>query len=530
MLKKIISGGFIAIFCLLLLVPVFSMVVGISPDPVPIFENRPVETAINFKETPFIELPNKIEAYISDHIGFRSQMIAGYMKIWEECLGSQVRYFFKGKNDDYFPNFDEAPVVQRYLGITPLSDNSVDDFRAATAGAQAFWEMNGVRFISAMVPDKTTLYKELLPPAIGAIATKNIGQQINEKLVGTPLHYLDFSTALLPFKSITPLYNKKYDIVHWNGYGLEAAYKILCAELSNTKLKCEAKPRGEHYTISQRDMSLGFFGSETIPWMHILHPEDLQVVPNDFVPSIGPIAWMKPDLIRNTKDANGKLLFLTDSYFKATHQDIIPGASGSVFPLAHHVKFYLHMHYGHLNLDVMEKVLHEFKPDVVVSIFAERAAVHPVNLDDPYLLLLGEAYLKSPGFLLNPGQTIKKLIKYSNCELKIHKDHVVIAASHNDPNLYLKPIMPDSFGRVVVMAKLYSPVNTFAQLFYAQGSQVFSENRSVKQKIYKGENYIRLSAYGRPGEVMNLRFDPCGLSGEFLLLSIPEINKIEKIL
>ena len=523
-MKNIFSGGFIALFCLLLLAPVFSMVVGISPHPVAIFENRPIETAVNFKETPFVELPNKIEAYISDHVGFRSQMIAGYMRIWEEGLGSHVRFFLKGINGEYFPDFNEAPVVQRYLGFTPLPDNMVDDFRAASAGTQAFWEMHGAMYISAMVPDKTSLYKESLPPMLGELATKSIGQQIDEKLLDTPLHYIDFSNALLPYKSETPLYNKKYDILHWNGYGLEAAYKLLCAELSNTMLKCEAKPRGEHYTIVQKDMSLGFFGSETIPWMRILHPEDLQVVPNEFVPIIGPITWMKPDLIRNTKVTKGKLLFLTDSYFKMTHQDQVAGASGNVFPLAHHVQSYLHMYYGHLNLAVMEKVLQEFKPDVVVSIFAERAAGWPVNFDNPYLLLLGEAYLKSPGFLLIPGQAFGQLIKYSNCELKIHNDHVVLAAPHNDPQVYLVPIKPDSFGRVVVLAKLFSPADTVAQLFYAQGSQVFSEERSVKQKIYKGENYIRLSAYGRSGEVMNLRFDPGALSGEFLLLPIPEIH------
>jgi hypothetical protein len=76
------------------------------------------------------------------------------------------------------------------------------------------------------------------------------------------------------------------------------------------------------------------------------------------------------------------------------------------------------------------------------------------------------------------------------------------------------------------MAKIHSPVNTVAQLFYAQGNEQFHGTRSVSQKIKKGVNYLHLPIYARSNEKIRLRFDPGMKKEKYTIFSMPDTKEM----
>jgi hypothetical protein len=260
--------------------------------------------------------------------------------------------------------------------------------------------------------------------------------------------------------------------------------------------------------------------------MEILHTDELEVIPHNFAPDVH-LPWQKADLIHNKKRSQGRLLFVTDSYFKNTHQNKLPGSNGNIFPLAHHFQTYLHMHCGYTTFTEMRQILKVFKPETVVYAFAERQAPPSMNYYEEYLLMLGDIYLNNRSIILAPAERIEKAIISSNCQITKGKDEVKFTAGKEVAYIELSPVVSDVTGRVVVIAKLLSPVDTHAQLFFAQGEQKFSKSRSIRQSIKKGENYLHLPAYGKPNEPIKL----CLLLGiapkEYQFLPIPELDSIK---
>jgi len=527
--KKIVTIFFVIIFCFMLLSPLVTMITTTAPPPVPIFENRMISEKPDFKKLPLEQWSNGIETYLADNLGYRSQMISWYMKLWEFVLATNVRYFVKGKKDEFFPNFSKAPTVQSYLGLTSISQKDIRLFQIIAAGTQAFWELNGVNYLMVMAPDKTTLNPELLPPLLSRLPAKSKSMQIDNVLRNSPVNFLNLNLSLKKNKSTANPFNKKFDTVHWNGYGLETAYKEICKAIAKENIPAlQPKPRGIHYNIVPKEVQVGIFGRETIPWMEILHTDELKVIPNDFAPDVY-LPWQKADLIHNKKRAQGRLLFITDSYFKNTHQNKLPGSSGSIFPLAHHFQAYLHMHCGYLTLTEMRQILKVFKPETVIYAFAERQAPPDMNYYEEYLLMLGDIYLNNTSIILAPAERIEKAIISSNCQITKGKDKVKFTAGKKVAYMQLSPVVSDVTGRVVVIAKLLSPVDTVAQLFFAQREQKFSKSRSIRQSIKKGENYLHLPAYGKPNEPIKLYLLFGVAPKEYQFLPIPELYSIKDL-
>ena len=155
-------------------------------------------------------------------------MIAMYMKVWELSLNTNVRYFVKGKNGDLFPNYPLAPTVENYLGLNPISNELLEIVKLNAAGTQAFWALNGAHYVMAIAPDKVTIYPENLPSLLSTLHSKSKYEQVVDVLKNTPINFLNLKEALERYKVTANVYNKKFDLVHWNGYGLEVAYKELC--------------------------------------------------------------------------------------------------------------------------------------------------------------------------------------------------------------------------------------------------------------------------------------------------------------
>lgn len=501
------------IFFIFLSLPLFLFVTGMGPQKIRIGENRKLAEWPQISEIS----PKKIEDYFCDHIPLRTQFTFQYITLWETRLSAWVRRYVKGRNGHYYPNYNAAPILECYLGLKPIPKQLLYDMRNKLLGIQAFWESQGAKYLSVFIPDKTSLYPEFLP--FWVKKKQSWSDQIQPFLQNKSLHYLDFTQILSENKQMGQLYDKRHDTVHWNGLALSIFYKeiVKILELSSSS--------SEPYKLENKDRETLFLTNEKVPFM-ILNQENLtQQYPN-FNTLQTRLKWQGFDKIINNKATDNKdvLLFLTDSYFKATHQIQFPNANGNIFPLVHNVDTYLHGHYGLTHFPTLLKIANQEKPTVVIETFAERAAKGiTIRWIPDYLLIAGERLSEDNYLEVTPFTSIHPI------NTILTKGIILgIEAINDDPQLLLPNQTTNNDGRIAFAVKLNSPHKTNCQLFYSQGNETFSEKKSIIKHIKKGVNYIHMKIYAKENAPIRLRFDPGKKKGNYEILLLPETEEMIK--
>lgn len=155
-----------------------------------------------------------------------------------------------------------------------------------------------------------------------------------------------------------------------------------------------------------------------------------------------------------------------------------------------------------------------------------RVQVH----NDPLLRTLGDVWLKTGGYILDSNFDINSnAVHLLNCNVlkdNFQKNGVyTLHAQNADPIVkFSEPVKADYLGRVVVIAKYFTPQNTFAQIFYRTESD--TALRYVVQNIARGKNLVHMTVHVKPFEKVYLRFDPGAVPGNYVFEDIPEVNDL----
>lgn len=511
---------FNAIFICVLFLPFGLLVLGLQPNPIPIVENRTLTPKPDLSAHPLLRWPSLLDAYVKDQLAFRGHFLASYIQLWEERMQAPVQRYATGKNGELFMHHI-SPTFLPSLGVNPLSKERRVNMKLSYAGMQGYFALRGIYYLLVTIPDKPTLYPELLP---FWTTWKNKGQesrydQILSVLQDTPINLLSMTEHLEQYKAHGRLYNIRYDVCHWNGNGLKVAHEQIVKNLAaydNTFMLPTGK---DYYRLIPQTKSYPGYTPEVVPYIEILQQDNLQGLRE-------PVKnWDDPRLILNTREGAKHTLWLaTDSYFLWTHSLPSNRWHGMITPLAHYVKKYIHMHYNILNIDRCDTLLKEHKPNFVIEAFVERALGNIGRASDVRIRVLGDALLNTPGHVLAPQQMADANIV--NAEAYIEKEHIRLHAKNTDPMLILPPVFADADGRVVVMARLIAPADTAAQLFYTNQQNAFTEARSVKLALKKGENLVHMQSFSEPHEKVWLRFDPGAIAGDYYLLPMLDVQRL----
>ena len=393
-------------------------------------------------------------------------------------------------------------------------------FRTVIAGRQAFWQSYNAHYLFMLLPDKTTLYTEFLPDWIQD--KYSWYDQLNRSLLNTNINYLNVNDVLAKLKDPNiPFFNMAFDVLHWNGNALDVMYKVISKRLRDNMQYQQLKDITTAYTIQHRKTA-GLFGKETVPWIKLenkrLHAQKHNYQGFNLRP------WFSCDIIINENLNRGTILFAADSYFKKSHQDIFRGVKGAVFPFAHNVHKLISVHYME-QFSILNDIAQTEKPNIVIEASAERAGYNITTTAFPRLLIAGERFLNDSQFIIAPN-LINKSPKHLNCNLNPTANTIEIIAKNNDPILYLPTQRTNKDGRFVVMAKMHSPINTVAVLFYTQGDKKFSGKRMVSQKVKKGTNYLHFPVFGQPDKKIRLRFDPGTQKATYAIFPMPDTKEM----
>ncbi|MBQ6819798.1 MAG: alginate O-acetyltransferase [Clostridium sp.] len=203
----------IIIFIIIILVPIIN--INLKNDQISEIDNRMLmnfeEIYTDAEETQ--DVFNNFTDYISDRIGFRSEMVTIYTETIDKAFDELVHPNYEyGKEGFIYSKLPETSVNLRFQEIF---SSFIKDF-------ENYCKERDIKFLYTLEPNKSTIYPEYLPDGYNR-STENLDyftQLLNEKGV----NFLSNVNTLLTakedpiFKDIL-LYDKKYDAGHWNETG-----------------------------------------------------------------------------------------------------------------------------------------------------------------------------------------------------------------------------------------------------------------------------------------------------------------------
>lgn len=164
MKKRIRYIIFIALFFIILLLPVLGMIFDIEP------EVKTQKAPVNLSKMPGIplnaralfEFPERFGAFIRDNHGFRDALIKTDMTINKDVLKTPVvNNILFGKNDFLFWAGDA--ILENIMTRTPLSQDILKKHARIQKGRKDYLEKRGIKYLFLMPPNKHTIYTEQLP-------------------------------------------------------------------------------------------------------------------------------------------------------------------------------------------------------------------------------------------------------------------------------------------------------------------------------------------------------------------------------
>lgn len=377
-----------------------------------------------------------------------------YIFTYEKILQTYVTEYVTGKNGEIFLNH-AAPVLDASLEIIPYPEQWKEQVRLSAAGKAAYFYGKGIPFYLFLIPDKSTMYPELLPFYAKWIPHhiwyhEEIATLNKAKVTLYPLN--DYLTQ---FKEKERLYDTFYDTGHWNGNALIHAYNYMAEILAKDNPIFKPVALNEYYGTVKQQVTMSVYGSEITDFIVLKHTNDFNCAPP---PEPYRADTYNQYCVNKTKD-KGSLWFFSDSYFGATH------GSNAVTPFVHNVHTYFHRSCGLSNpfTKFADESLTFNKPDAVIEEFVERMGGIQHTWNDPLLRVLGDFWMKTQGIFLDHRSDLTAFT-LSNAE--ISGDRLTVQPCSR---LNLKePAVADDLGRVVVMGKLDPPVDCALRIHYQE--------------------------------------------------------------
>lgn len=217
-------------FILLISAPLIDMKWKIDPFPY-LDENRKLAEFPDMKPD-FEELPTfveKFESYYNDHFGFRNSLIRLNFFVKYKLLGiSPSDKVIVGKNGWLF-NASDGEMYD-YRGMPEFDETMLQKSVAFIERKRQFLEQRGIKYIFVIAPNKSTVYRELMPDSINRLRTGTVTDDLVSCLrKHSNVTVIDLRQALLTCKNMRQVYYKTDS--HWNAYGAFAAYQEIVKPL-----------------------------------------------------------------------------------------------------------------------------------------------------------------------------------------------------------------------------------------------------------------------------------------------------------
>lgn len=193
---------FLGVLCAALLLPILSF--NFQEDYVSPIDNRMLTEWDKNAEN----VMRMADDYVKDRIGFRTEAIDAYTELNDKLFGMMIHpTYMYGKEGHVFLRMSEEV----------LDDYYVELFCSYLRKVQDYCEERGVPFIYCLNPSKITIYEQYLPK--GYHYTNKVNTVMYENLQKYGINYITNEEILREKSEREEVYNRKYDVGHWNDLG-----------------------------------------------------------------------------------------------------------------------------------------------------------------------------------------------------------------------------------------------------------------------------------------------------------------------
>lgn len=220
--NKIPTIAFIAAVLILLVLPLVFM--NLKADQVSDYENK------KLADWPVFEMSEDymkgVYNYVNDRIGFREGSIAVYTEANNALFSAMVNPLFMWGEEGhiYYKDKDYIAAYQR-LNTDREYIDSMADFLEET---NDYLASKDIKFLYFVCPDKKTIYPEYFPKTVYANeANESVLDCLDERMKNSDVAYINPKDALIAAKGDELLYNKMYDVTHWNDRGAFIGHALI---------------------------------------------------------------------------------------------------------------------------------------------------------------------------------------------------------------------------------------------------------------------------------------------------------------
>jgi hypothetical protein len=242
------NGALPFLFILLILLPLADMVLHLSREE-PVAEKRLLAPAPRLRPGEPWAFLKDCESYFNDHFGFRDFLVRRYNTLMVHGLGtSPTPKVLLGRRGWLFMGSGET---EYFRNLRPFTAEELRQLIGKLEKRRAVLAAGGSHFLLVIAPNKSTIYPEHMPRALGKVRPQSRLDQLLAHLARHPqVDVLDLRPALLASKGEWPLYDKTD--THWNALGACIAYREMGERLQ--RYFPDARPLGpEHFRIGRVD-------------------------------------------------------------------------------------------------------------------------------------------------------------------------------------------------------------------------------------------------------------------------------------
>lgn len=469
---------------------------------------------------------SEYDQFFRDNLPFRSFFVNSFLLITENILESYELEYVTGKNRSLFMNHADQ-ILDKALDVKPFDFLLQESLRLVAAGKYAFFYSKQIPFYLFLVPDKTTLYSELLPFYATWVKHDGWYKRELESLKQANIPYYDLKPEFDKHKKSIKFYDDKFDVSHWNGNAIKIAYDYMSRVLSKDYKHFSVTNDSNIFSVYDSMINLGPYGSDNTFLFKLTQNDSIYCKIPQNENYLLNVPYQK--FCVNNGLYDGSLFLFSDSYFGQTH------GIDAVTPFVYNFHIYWHSHYNlqHPFTTVLNQRIKSIKPDAVIEEFVERRGNfgYMLSQQDPLLRILGDIWLHTGGFIFDSSYASSDF-EFYNCKditADLHdnssiRNVVVLDSDNNDPAIIAKPAMSDYLGRVVVMAKYSAPEDTYGQIFYWTDKD--RTQKVVSFSVGKSSKEIHIRIKVDPFEKVYLRFDPGMVKGRYIFEDIPEVNDL----
>lgn len=173
-------------------------------------------------------LPRMLTEYFKDHFAMRAELIrwqaAGKVRVLRSSSSPEV---ILGKDGWLFHSGEGE--VEMFTGSAPFKGEELERWRLLLESLRDWAGRRGARFVVTFVPEKQTVYPELLPDSLKRSQRPSRLDQLVEYMnARSGVRVVDLRPALAEAKAASQIYFRTD--THWNESGSFAAYGVLARE------------------------------------------------------------------------------------------------------------------------------------------------------------------------------------------------------------------------------------------------------------------------------------------------------------